>query len=270
MSQLPQLTAANWMATRDTIKGYAQVVGKVRRALTPFQKHWWHVSLRVMAQGLTTTPIRIGEISAEIHLNLTTHNLHIHTNDGQTLTQSLKGQSARDLYQFVQDVFTQLGADLGEVDPKQFSDESSEYDPVTVQTLHAIFLTVYDVLTQLKHSFREESSPVQLWPHNFDMALLWLSGNRIDSKDPDDAENSDEQMNFGFEPGDKFIPEPYFYVTAYPTPDGLTDLALPEPAYWITEGFTGAILRYTGVESAEQILNFFQTVHTAGKAQMLG
>ncbi len=37
----PPLPLTEWKATRDTITAYAQVLGKVRRAMTPKQKHWW-------------------------------------------------------------------------------------------------------------------------------------------------------------------------------------------------------------------------------------
>ena len=59
MSQInfPAMPLASWQATRDTITTYSQVIGKIRRALTPKQKHWWHISLRATATGLTTTPI---------------------------------------------------------------------------------------------------------------------------------------------------------------------------------------------------------------------
>jgi hypothetical protein len=34
-------------------------------------------------------------------------------------------------------------------------------------------------------------------------------------------------MNFGIAFGDESIPEPYFYVTAYPSPDALPKVVLP-------------------------------------------
>ena len=51
-------------------------------------------------------------------------------------------------------------------------------------------------------------------------------------------------MNFGFSPGDSGIPEPYFYITAYPLPDKLVGSPLQQGAYWHTEGWNGAVLLY--------------------------
>ncbi len=51
-------------------------------------------------------------------------------------------------------------------------------------------------------------------------------------------------MNFGFAFGDEHIPEPYFYVTAYPLPDALPDVALPAGTTWHSDGFNAAVLLY--------------------------
>ena len=53
---LPDLSLDGWRATRDTVQAYAEVLSGVRKALTPRQKHWWHISLRVGASGLTPLP----------------------------------------------------------------------------------------------------------------------------------------------------------------------------------------------------------------------
>ena len=91
-------------------------------------------------------------------------------------------------------------------------------------------------------------------------------------QDPDNEEYADEQMNFGFTPGDESIPEPYFYITAYPMPDGLTDAALPADAIWYTEGFSGAVMKYEALVNAadpgSKLLDFMRTVQQAGASLM--
>ena len=51
-------------------------------------------------------------------------------------------------------------------------------------------------------------------------------------------------MSFGFVLGDETIPEPYFYVSAYPLPDTFPALPLPTGTMWQTTGFNGAVLLY--------------------------
>ena len=53
----PAMPLAEWQPTRDTLQLYSKVLGKIRRALTPPQRHWWHISLRAAPNGLTTTAI---------------------------------------------------------------------------------------------------------------------------------------------------------------------------------------------------------------------
>ena len=50
--------------------------------------------------------------------------------------------------------------------------------------------------------------------------------------------------DFGFAFGDDSIPEPYFYITAYPLPDALPKVALPTGTTWHSDGFNGAVLLY--------------------------
>ena len=51
---LPFPDLGDWFQTRDTLHAYARVLGAVRRQLTPPHPRWWHASLRVNTEGLTT------------------------------------------------------------------------------------------------------------------------------------------------------------------------------------------------------------------------
>mgnify|MGYP001553824806 CR=1 FL=1 len=79
-------------------------------------------------------------------------------------------------------------------------------------------------------------------------------------------------MNFGFVTGDDSIPDAYFYVTAYPAPGNWTELALPEGAYWHTEGWTGAVLPYAAMVATarplELLLDYFRRLHAHGTKLM--
>ena len=107
------------------------------------------------------------------------------------------------------------------------------------------------------------AGPVRTWPHHFDTATLV-------SLDPDKDPEVARSINFGFSPGDEQIPEPYWYVVPYPDPKRSELPALPGEAYWITEGYTGALLKastYRTVETPESQLDgvatFLNRAHTA-------
>lgn len=271
-TRFPPLPLESWQPTLKSLQTYAQVIGKVRRALAPPHKHWFHVSLRVIANGLTTTAIPAGGKTFEMRLDLTAHRLEIVTSRGEAWQTPLAGQSAR---QYMESALAAL-ATLGirpEIDRTLFAgDTPGEYDRAAVERFWQALSQIDAVFKQFRGSLREETGPVQLWPHHADLAMLWFSGRLVPGQDPANEEYADEQMNFGFTPGDSSITEPYFYITAYPLPDGLTGTPLPTGAYWHTEGFTGAILPYrvlTQIETpAEHLLNFLRTVQQAGASLM--
>ena len=272
-SIFPPLPLADWQPTRDTIAGYVQVVGRVRRAMTPPQKHWWHISLRAAAAGLTTTPIASGSQTFELLLDFTHHRLLLTTSRGQRRDFPLTGQS---LHAFKKQTMAMLaGLEIyPEIDPDLFTEESAgSYEKTAVASFWQAFSQIDMALKEFRHSFRGESSPVQLWPHHFDISVNWFSGRLIPIRIPAIPDWSDEQMNFGFSTGDGSIPDPYFYVTAYPQPEGWTDTTLPAGASWQTEGWSGAVLPYEllagSTDGKALLLNFLKTLQQAGAERMV-
>ncbi|NHZ71846.1 MAG: hypothetical protein GWP17_02020 [Aquificales bacterium] len=268
----PPLPLDSWQPTRDTIRSYAQIIGKVRRAFAPRQKHWWHISLHTTATGLTTTPLLAGGLIIELQLDFCDHRLLISTNQGERLEVPLEGQSPAEFCTEVCDALAiwHIYPDASLTD---FEDDTpGTYEKTAVATFWSAFSQIDAIFKTFKASLREETSPVQLWPHHFDLAMLWLSGRLIPGQNPTNEESADEQMNFGFVTGDGGILEPYFFVTAYPVPEKFTDTPLPAGAYWQTEGWTGAVMPYAVlIESdnpQETLLTFLHTAHQAGTNQV--
>ncbi len=80
-------------------------------------------------------------------------------------------------------------------------------------------------------------------------------------------------MNFGFTLGDAGIPQPYFYVTAYPLPDAFPNLELPAGATWHAKGFNGAVLRYetllTSHDPQGELVGLWEFLVANGRKHML-
>ena len=80
-------------------------------------------------------------------------------------------------------------------------------------------------------------------------------------------------MNFGFTFGDEAIPEPYFYVTAYPLPEALPSTPLPAGTVWQSNGFSGAVLPYRSLIESEDprayLLDLWGGLLSAGREHML-
>jgi len=267
-SYFPPLPLDDWHDTRDTLHGYARLLGKIRAALTPRQKHWWHITLRTTALGLTTTPILISNFTFEMLLDLVKHRLVINTSKGESRLQDLTGQPLATL---VDDTLTVL-AGMGispQLDRTIFGDSQPRaYDKAAVARYWQATSQIDAVMKRFKGTLREQTSPVQLFPHHFDLSFNWFSGRLVPGVDPGDEENADEQMNFGFSTGDEGIPNPYFYITAYPLPDSLPDTPLPPDASWRHEGFVGAVMMYQALTEdetpKEKLFDFLRSTQQAG------
>lgn len=268
----PPLPLESWQPSRDTLQAYTKVLGNVRRTFAPPQKHWWHVSLQATATGFTTTPLQVGTLILELQLDFCSHELLIATNQGERYEIPLEGQSVTEFYTEVYDALSTWGIELEDALMKVEDDKLGSYDKTAVSTFWLAYSQIDALFKTFKATLREETSPVQFWPHHFDLALLWLSGRLVPGQDPADAENADEQMNFGFVTGDGTVPEPYFYATAYPTPQAFKNAPLPAGAYWQTEGWTGVVFPYANLVAAEnpqeKLLTFLQTTHQTGTKQM--
>ncbi|MEM7348946.1 MAG: DUF5996 family protein [Chloroflexota bacterium] len=270
--QFSSLPLSDWEATRDTIQVYAKVIGKIRRAQAPRQKHWWHVALTVGTTGLTTLPTAADGQTFEAVLDLVNHKIVITTSRGDQWHKPLHGQSAAT---FRDEALAALAAmDIHpDIDQSLFDDTTARtYDRDAAERYWQTMSQIDAIFRQFQGELRGETGPVLLWPHHIDLAMLWFSGRLIPGQDPDNEEYSDEQMNFGFSPGDESIPDPYFYITAYPTPDGLTDTPLPADAQWGSDGFSGAVMMYEALVGAEasdeKLLDFLRTVQRAGSSMM--
>ena len=272
--QLPSLMLEEWRSTRDTLHQYARVIGKIRSHYMPKSKHWWHITLSVSARGLTTTPFPIAGRNVELTLNLLTHQLVIDGSDGWHVSLPLVDQNEAGLCQGIVGAFTEAGIEFEQDLLASFNNEERlPYNVQEVAHFNQAINWIDGIFKTFKGGLREETSPVQIFPHHMDLAMNWFSGRLVPEVDPADEENADEQMNFGFVTGDGSVEDAYFYATVYPVPDAWIDFELPQGAYWYTEGWTGAILPYAVLQESDDsqvlLLNYLQTVQQHGKNLMV-
>jgi hypothetical protein len=108
-----------------------------------------------------------------------------------------------------------------------------------------------------------QASPVQCWPHHFDIATLQIAGT-----DPDPEKS--RSVGMGMTPGDGGFPDPYFYVLPWPRPG---EAGLPELAgggQWVTDDWLGAVLHADALRQhrdapsqARQVEEFITSAHAA-------
>lgn len=266
----PDLDMQSIRCTRDALHAYARVLGDTLKAQRSRRKHWWHASLRPSLAGLTTGVV-YGDVDYEIELNLRESVLIVRTASGGHLREELHGQPAAEIAANLTSVLQSVGV-VGVDSVSGGDDAFADFSSAAASTLGQALNSVSAAMVSFRAGIREETSPIQVWPHHFDLSMIWLPGPKIPGKNPADEEHSDKQMNFGFVFGDEGISEPYFYITAYPLPDALPDIELPAGTVWQTEGFSGAVLLYKDLvamdDPAAYLQDLWSSLYAAGKAHL--
>ena len=204
---LPDISLAEWRDTRDTLHQYARLAGKTRAAMTPRHKHWRHITLHASATGLTTTPMPANGKTLELLLDCIWHCFTLKSSYGEEQHVQFQGQSIRGVCDDLVAALLSLGASP-DFDRSAFSDSGpAVYDTDAVVRFWHTFAWIDGVFKRFKGELREESGPVHVFPHHFDLSLKWFSGRTVPGADRDDEESADELMTFGFHTGDDSVPE---------------------------------------------------------------
>jgi len=270
--RFPALDPGAIQSTRDALHAYAQVLGDWLKATRVKRKHWWHASLRPSLTGLTTGIVHAGA-DFELELDFVVSQLRVRLPQ-EEVNEDLSGQSAASIASWLHATLTDIGADRSLVPAGKDRDDAafSGYSAAQAIALQEALAAVATALEKFRAGIREETSPIQIWPHHFDLSMIWLPGQKIPDQDPADEEYADKQMNFGFVFGDESFAEPYFYVTAYPLPDAMPKTEMPAGTTWMSEGFSGAVLLYKDLvamsDPAAYLQELWSTLLTAGQVHL--
>src|SRR5439155_3808923 len=98
MDRWPALPFAEWEPTCLTLHRFTQVVGKVQLALAPWMNHWWHVSLRVVPQGLVTGTL-CGDRHLSVTFDLRAHRLIAQTSESEPRSFALEPMTVATFYE---------------------------------------------------------------------------------------------------------------------------------------------------------------------------
>ena len=270
--EFPVLDAAAIGPTLNAVHAYTQVLGDWLGSSLPRRKHWWQLTVKPSIGGVSTGLVQAG-IDFELELELAQDRLRGRVAGGEELSEPLAGRPAKELAEIVQSFLIDNGIDpdLIPADKGRERDTQAtpDYSVEIAETLGAALRSVNAAMSTLQAGIREETSPIQIWPHHFDLGMLWLPGAKVAGQDPENEEYSDKSMNLGFTFGDEGIPEPYFYITAYPLPEAFPGLSLPTGTKWYTEGFSGAVLPYRSLlenaNPADYLVGLWNGLLTAGR-----
>ncbi|HEX6136957.1 MAG TPA: DUF5996 family protein [Casimicrobiaceae bacterium] len=277
----PALPLAAWQDSYATLHMWAQIVGKVRLALTPLVNHWWNVPLYVDARGLTTSPIPYRERAFEVRFDFIRHDLVLQTSDGEVRTLPLVPRTVADFHAAFMDMLHAAGIDVAiwrmpvEIpDPIPFDADRTHasYDPEHVQRFWRILVTVDRIFNEFRSRFIGKCSPVHFFWGSFDLAVTRFSGRRAPERPDADAITreaySHEVSSVGFWPGGGGVPGPAFYAYTAPEPPGFSTRAVAPASARYDAGLKEFILMYDDVRAAASpsaaLLAFCASTYEAG------
>jgi hypothetical protein len=281
----PTLDWAAWRETAIGLQLRAQIVGKVRLALTPWLNHSWHVPFYLTARGWTTSAIPCGSRILQIDFDLVADQLVFATSDGETRSVALKAGTIADFHRAVTAALNELGAESNfDGSPSEmpgyppFAEDHTErpHDADAVRDFWRALIQVRRVFYQFRTGFLGKASPIHLFWGSFDLAATRFSG-RVAPKHPggmpglpDDVAceaYSHEEASVGFWAGSDAFPHAAFYAYAYPEPPGYAEAPVaPDQAAWNPE-LREFILPYAEVRAAPDpdaaLLAFCQSTYDA-------
>ena len=279
----PALRVDDWTETRDTLRMWLQIVGKVRLAKAPMVNHWWQVPLYLTPRGLTTSVIPDGPRTFEIEFDFCTHELHVDLEGGDRRTVRLGPKPVADFYAETFACLGELGIDVAiwtqpvEVEraiPFERDREHAAYDPGHAQLFWRQLLAADRVFKRFRGRFIGKASPVHFFWGGMDLAVTRFSG-RPAPRHPGGAPHlgdwvmveaySHELSSAGFWPGGG--EEGAFYAYAYPTPDGFGEHPVAPAEAFYSDEFDEFLLPYEAVRAAPDpdtaLLEFLQTSYEA-------
>ena len=282
---LPPLPLDEWIATKNTLHLYCQLIGKIKLKLNPYKNHWWSAALYINARGIGTSPLPYMDKLVEFNFDFCKHQLVITTNHSEIEIIELKeGLCVAAFYKQVFAALDRLhievkiiakpyGIDI--ITPFAEDDEHCSYDKEYVTRFWKAYSFADAVLKEFSGRFIGKCSPVHVFWHSFDIAVTRFSGRlsppMVGANKVNAEAYSHEVISAGFWSGDKNVPEPAFYSYTAPSPVGLDQEPLQPAgkAKWIQlNGSPEAILTYEDVRHADDskaaVLSFLESSYIAG------
>ena len=241
----PEIDVSSWTATKRSLHLYAQMLGKVRVALSPTQPNWMFTSLQLTASGFTTGAIPCEGMAVEAFLDVFASRMTIRTSRGAgRIVELLPPRSVAEVYHDLRSAFELLNVpcaisqnpqELPDATPLAEDTRPAAYDPSSVQRWFQAATSTAGAFERWRSHFFGRSG-IQLWWGAFDVALILFNGKHVASpvnrgylmKYDLDA----ELMNVGLYLGDETT-KPLFYGYLYPQPPDAAKTGIaPAEASW--------------------------------------
>ncbi|HNB52920.1 MAG TPA: DUF5996 family protein [Anaerolineales bacterium] len=242
-------TLEDWSETKATLHAYSKVVGALSRTHAIAHPKWWHISLKVVPDGLMTDTMALpdGEIFA-LKMNMLAHSVELNVSNGSSYSWLMdQNWTASHLADQIFGTVESLGLKGKYARQKFANEEPRTYDHGHAERFFSILVNVEQAFRRHRAGLPGTVGPVQFWPHGFDLSFEWFGTRQIEFEEHGQKSTFLSQINLGFSPGESSHPEPYFYSNPFPFEREHLAHPLPHGARWFTEGWQGSLLEYASL-----------------------
>ncbi len=239
------------------LKNYHRTLESLREALQPLRSARFagctpmpnklEYSVLSRPYGASTGELSFG---GELQLNYVMAEIRYVKDKEIIFTISLNGENQVSL---ADKVFAKFKDNSCEIDPKREKiTETTEFEinPEVARNYAEIQHRIATSLSKVGKRLTGSRTDATLWPHGFDLSLLWFKEGKDEMTDP--------HMNFGFSPG-LGDDEPYLYFYVWPAPKKLTDIKLADGGQWqSTWNAPGARFGYSMLLEEDDPDNFIE------------
>lgn len=281
----PELPLEEWEDSKITLHLWLQIVGKVKLGLNTSLNHWWHITLFIVPNGISTGVIPYKNGSFAIRFDFKKHKLNVNSSWAEDKEFDLvDGLTIKAFYERLFSILEELEIDV-EIkgvpydhpctEPFAECETHKSYDKKYVERFSQIMIQIDAIFKEFSGKFYGKVSPVQLFWHHMDLAVTRFSGAigpepHPDATQADKEAYSHEVISAGFWAGDENVREAAFYAYTFPSPRDLEKETLkPEGAFWdMSSGSPMAMLMYNEIRQMEDpkkaVLDFLQSSYESG------
>ena len=141
-TEWPDIHVANWAGTKRSLHLYAQMLGKIRLALSPLQPNWMFTALYLSPRGLTTGFIPYGRSSLEATLDVFDSRITLMQSNGVRMSvELLPVRTVAEIYDALSDSLKRVNVacsisripqEIPDTTPLNEDRRRSEYDPAAI------------------------------------------------------------------------------------------------------------------------------------------
>jgi len=167
----PPLPWEAWRESCATLHMWTQIVGKVRKELTPWINHSWGAVLYVTPRGLTTSAVPHGDGGFEVRFDFVEPELVVRTHRQEERRFPLEPISVAVFHERFMGALGELGIEV-EIDPRPnevedpipFPEDTTHaaFDPEAVRRFGRVLLSTHRVFQSFRAEFVGKCSPSPL------------------------------------------------------------------------------------------------------------